>query len=453
MTTFHITMRGLIASVAGAALLSLTLPSTPAQAGFDWTPPPAAVKAPEATPGMPAAEAPAPAPNLLTPEPDAAPLTPVEPAPLTANDLPVPPGEQPAPGMKSLPPAPPAAAPVPVNATPAPTAAPAPLVAEAPEEKIEWQDKPATPPAAPATSSVARDVPPAPAMPVMPAAAPALDMTPVQGFGKDLPLAIALRQVAPANYAYRFDQGVSPGQKVSWKGGKPWPQVLSDMLAASNLQVVIVGNVISVQRSGTVSEATPAPQEANTAVAPEAPQAKPEAVTAKENLPEEKTAEKTTAKGAPAKETSSDDLPVPRTAYVPGSASAPKADAAPTNIQTEAQAAEATEMQTADDEPVAAVAVAPGKTAPVVDIQNSRSWDAKPGMTLRETLEKWSASAGAEIEWMSPYDYPVDHSFHFDGKFNDAVDSLLALYSRETPRPRGRLYPNLPTGPSVLMIN
>ncbi len=391
MNTVSKKMKGLTVSVAGAALLGLfTLPA-PAQAGFEWTPPPAQVAAPAIMPAEAAPVVPEETTGPLTPDPDAAaPVVPVSEAmPLQSNDLPVPESQ----------------------------ASESAAIVSKPAEKTVVQPEPVAKPSQPTASSD-------------------LDMSPVQGFGKDLPLAIALRQIAPAQYAYRFEQGVSAGQKVSWQGGKPWPHVLSDMLAESGLQVVIVGNVISVQRSGTPTADAPAEKSV------EAEQAMAAPVADKVEEPAQ----------APAKETS-DDLPVPRTAYVPGSASAPEASGAPTNIQTEAQVAEATELQAADEVPVATVAAPTDKVAPVVDIQSSRRWEAEPGRTLRETLEKWSSSAGAEIEWMSPYDYPVEHAFVFNGKFDDAVESLLALYSRETPRPRGRLYPNLPTGPSVLMVN
>ena len=390
------TMRGLLSSVAGVALVAVMTLPTPVLAGFEWTPPVAETPAPTLMPAQAAPVADVDVAGPLTPDPDVA-------VPVAAQDA--------------------VATPLQTNDLPVPTSSQSPDLQEAPaaasqEIRSEIAEKP--PESAPVRQPAPTTVD--------------LDMSPVQGFGKDIPLAIALRQIAPAQYAYRFEDGVSAGQKVSWQGGKPWPHVLSDMLAASGLQVVIVGNVISVQQdTAGVQAASP------------------------ENLSEVKRSRSVDLPDAPEESATSDDAKaapvepqVARTAYVPGSASAPQADGAPTNIQTEAQVAEASEIKVAADVPVAAVV---NKAAPVVDIQNTHRWEAEPGRTLRETLEKWSVSAGTEIEWMSPYDYPVEHSFVFNGKFNDAVKSLLALYSRETPRPRGRLYPNLPSGPSVLMIN
>ena len=63
-----------------------------------------------------------------------------------------------------------------------------------------------------------------------------------------------------------------------------------------------------------------------------------------------------------------------------------------------------------NEAPVAVVNSDAGKT-PVVDIQSRRRWEAQPGATLRETLEKWAKSDGTEVEWMTPYDYPIKNTF------------------------------------------
>jgi hypothetical protein len=89
-------------------------------------------------------------------------------------------------------------------------------------------------------------------------------------------------------------------------------------------------------------------------------------------------------------------------------------------------------------------------------IKNTASkfvWTARPGATLKDVLSDWSKTAKVELDWVTPYDYPIGNAFTFKGTFEQAVDSLLGTYSRESPRPRGRLYPNLPEGPSVLMVN
>ena len=61
----------------------------------------------------------------------------------------------------------------------------------------------------------------------------------IEGFGKDMPLALALRQIVPAKYAFSFGSGVNPGERISWQGGKPWNEVLSDATSSAGIKVVI----------------------------------------------------------------------------------------------------------------------------------------------------------------------------------------------------------------------
>ncbi len=57
----------------------------------------------------------------------------------------------------------------------------------------------------------------------------------IEGFGSDIPLALALRQIVPAQYAFSFGPGANPGMIVSWEGGKPWNEVLKETLSPINV--------------------------------------------------------------------------------------------------------------------------------------------------------------------------------------------------------------------------
>ncbi len=61
------------------------------------------------------------------------------------------------------------------------------------------------------------------------------------GFGADMPLAFALRQVVPEGYTQSFGKNVNLGARVSWNGGKPWNQVVTDMVAPLGLYLNIEG--------------------------------------------------------------------------------------------------------------------------------------------------------------------------------------------------------------------
>lgn len=68
----------------------------------------------------------------------------------------------------------------------------------------------------------------------------------VEGFGNDMPLALALRQIVPARYAFNFGEGVDVGTRVSWQGGKPWNEILNSALEP-------IGVVFSIKRNKLIA--------------------------------------------------------------------------------------------------------------------------------------------------------------------------------------------------------
>ena len=188
----------------------------------------------------------------------------------------------------------------------------------------------------------------------------------VDGFGKDIPLAIALRQVVPPQYAFSFAPGVDQGKPVSWTGGGPWPDVLNTMLASRKLHAEMNGNVLSI-------------------VDGQGPAVSPAQISS---------------------------MPV---------------NAMP-------------------------VAMASSSPQPVIDMMKQNHWEAKPGQSLQQTLKDWSAQANVALSWQDAGDMPIGSAFSYDGTFDQAVDALLSLYSGGPKEPRGKLYPNLPQGPSVLVV-
>lgn len=363
-----------VGSIFRVLLVVGCLTPSVAKAGFDWTPPPAA----------PSAQAPAPVVQ------DAAPAGPLTPEP---DALPVPVGNV-------------EAAPVPHNeplvvdntpSAPAPAAEPTPAPVAPVVEKTEAQPPVAATPVEAAPAGDLRKAPAVAETPTpAPTPAPAVASGPVvEGFGKDIPLAIALRDIVPAKYAYSFSPSNIAGSKISWRGGKQWQDVLKDALTPRGLDVSITENAIVIFEKQSRASAVPAPNETMVAGRPDS-------------------APNTNAEPLPL--VASQDAPAQETASQP----------APTEIR---------------------------RTASAMDMKSNRKWQARPGTTLRQTLEAWSKESNVELNWSTPYDYPINNAFYFDGEFTQAVDALLTSYGRETPSPKGRLYPNLPEGPSVLMIN
>lgn len=66
------------------------------------------------------------------------------------------------------------------------------------------------------------------------------------GFGKDIPLSIALSQIVPTNFNAKLPSASLGDSTVSWEGGKPWNQVLDDVLMPLGYRASIQGSSVII---------------------------------------------------------------------------------------------------------------------------------------------------------------------------------------------------------------
>ncbi|MFY9288021.1 MAG: TcpQ domain-containing protein [Alphaproteobacteria bacterium] len=203
----------------------------------------------------------------------------------------------------------PAEAPVVISPTPAPlSVAPAPVVITAPAPSVATQAPevitpviieggPVAPPTvSPRTETMILEpyVPPAPLVKAPapePWVAPVAAQTPpqplteiveiepkvVKGFAKQVPLAVALRQMLPAGYAFSIDPDVDLGILVSFQGGRPWRETLRDALDAAGLLMREQGQMVTISRqegtpiSVSAKAAAPAPNPSENILVPPMP--------------------------------------------------------------------------------------------------------------------------------------------------------------------------------------
>jgi hypothetical protein len=57
------------------------------------------------------------------------------------------------------------------------------------------------------------------------------------GFGDQIPLSFAVRQIVPARFQVAFGKEVDREESVNWKGGKPWRSVLSEAIKPVGLRI------------------------------------------------------------------------------------------------------------------------------------------------------------------------------------------------------------------------
>lgn len=69
----------------------------------------------------------------------------------------------------------------------------------------------------------------------------------VQGFGDQVPLAFACRQILPSSVSVTYGPGADPGMIVTWKGGDTWPHVLEAAIKPLGLHMLRSANTVTLE--------------------------------------------------------------------------------------------------------------------------------------------------------------------------------------------------------------
>ncbi|WP_081604785.1 TcpQ domain-containing protein [Micavibrio aeruginosavorus] len=318
---------------------------------------------------------------------------------------------------------------------------------------------------------------PAPSAPVQasaPVSAPSHHAT-AEGFGRDLPLVLAMRQIVPAGYGYVFDPSVDQGQRVDWDGGAAWPTVLENAVAAYGLSVRVMDDVkrVWVGPKEVAAHVAAAPV-ATPVEAPALPvHAAPVSAPAHEPVREvylrrgESVAEPVVRDAAPAPmmETPVSDDPVAVEAPTPlmgvedvGFIDPVATPRAPGDVVMGDDVIQ--DDMTQDDMMMSdASLTAPAPLAAEEAVQTRfnpdaiQTWKAARGASLRDVLLQWSHDAGVELVWNSARDFKLPAPITMKSNYAEAVLSALSAFNDQDARPLGRLHPNLPQGPSVLVVD
>jgi len=333
---------------------------------------------------------------------------------------------------------------------------------------------PAVPKPPIATTPVIKTLPPQPAMTARPSPIvenqPTSDYEMAVGFGSDLPLVSALRQVIPSQYTYVMDDDIGLGQTVSWNGGQEWPVVLNDMLDPLNLSSAVDGNIVKITQA-SLPEVTPTstPNPASRAPIPmvTTPQM---TVTPEPIIPPETAAILENPVLKQQKPNIAWNDPAPAQVEKNVVAEMQKPSQPPVNIVK-------SQMMEINDAPVIVSeieaidtgALPPMTQSPNVDFEPiqpaiqaqkidavkeaiTTQWTAESGQTLKNVLEAWANLAGVDLFWSTDYNYTLLSDVKLRGSFENVVTQLLDGFAQAMPKPKGRLHPNLPNGPAVLIV-
>lgn len=312
----------------------------------------------------------------------------------------------------------------------------------------------------------------------------------LEGFGSDMPLALALQQVVPPQYAFSFGKGVNAGHLVSWEGGKPWDQVLNDMIRPLNLEAAISGNVVKILSKNAPAtpapvaepdqgaaleplpalEAAPSEQQANAeelnlepVTDSEAKKIAKEAKAVQDQAEIPESAEQSAPAPAPVELAKAEPQPEPKAKKVsksrnvildPGESKPlePANKAVKKSSEKASQSEETARMVAPAPEaaPPSEAALESAKTEPASQqeaaspqLSQPRIWEAKRGSSLKETLDTWTKQANVALTWTAQDDVKLNSDILISGTFDNAIKVLFAQAVKKGPTH------TLKTGPSA----
>ena len=275
------------------------------------------------------------------------------------------------------------------------------------------------------------------------------------GFANDVPLALALRQVVPASYAFSFDRGVNPGALVSWNGGKPWNEVLSEMVLPVGYGIRIMQKRVLIvnkqqlnfdsQMPGTSNSGfnpVPAPVPVPMQPSMTIPLLEPAAGEEEDVLPSLdshveaglRVVESPDVQVGDDLVISSADAPLPQAVVTRPrhvkriNITDPGAEEVQANDNPFPLIQDSQNLSVAEDTIAARnneVAPAAGTNSFFNTAESVTSWTASKGSSLKDTVMSWSQAANTEIVWDAAQDYTVGANFEINGSFEKAVDLLL----------------------------
>lgn len=273
---------------------------------------------------------------------------------------------------------------------------------------------------------------------------------PAVGFGSDMPLALALRQVVPADYAYSFGPGVNPGLRVSWEGGRAWNLVVSDMIAPLGLESRVIGKTLAIKELGGFAPAMPAatPAQPPQEMAPmqENPQGKVNSMLEEQQkqmaMSEESNSSPRGHMGEVRRQNILDpgDTPInamEESAAIPllpeepvklqkseNLASVAVTASLPQNVKGQAEAPPPPSR--IPEEKLTASEKMSRMPAPFDASPSIRIWEAHKGDSLKNTLGEWSRKAGVDFVWQAAHDYQIGADITVSDTFRNAVVTMFS---------------------------
>lgn len=223
------------------------------------------------------------------------------------------------------------------------------------------------------------------------------------GFGKDIPIGAAARQIVPEGFKVEMAEGVDAGAKATWSGGG-WRQSLAAAARSAGYAAVISGETVRIVKSAK-------PVAVSAASESEAVESKKVRRAAAPVRHTERHVERRSSRSARATDTIIERESVETVSSSGFVIVSAKPDRAP-----ERDGWKKYESKSSAPAPVAA------------------SFVVREGQNLRSVLEEWSGRSGWRLVWNSEYSYALNSSAQFKGTFHEAAHELLRSMAHVRPQ-------------------
>lgn len=315
----------------------------------------------------------------------------------------------------------------------------------------------------------------------------------VYGFGKDMPLALAMQQIVPQSYATSFAKSVNPGLRVTWEGDRSWDIVLKEMLEPAGLKATIAGDTVSVvspadQIGGQQGGAIPTldvvrPDDFNTKLEPasgvEVDESIDNGISPLEPVSlqiegDNSSKTKRMIKDPGENPSEQPNLLTPEqlgsldsTSDITPAEDAANADANTVNAALE-EGVLLAEPEIKDEQKISSLSIhqasidtTSGKTIitpfskqnTIPPLTQTSTWKAEKGQSLKKVLYTWSQKANIQIVWEASHDYTLENDLSFGGTAEDAIQALFTASKGEEATPTFRFIEGQRnTGKTALVI-
>lgn len=81
-----------------------------------------------------------------------------------------------------------------------------------------------------------------------------------------------------------------------------------------------------------------------------------------------------------------------------------------------------------------------------------RTWRAIRGSSLREIIDVWAQKENVRVVWMAGEEFTIQESMSVQGKFEDAILTVLNQFGEENARPVGKIYVDPQFNQKVLLV-